>query len=65
VLVAINNDTVLGFVIARLEPGPPVYDPGGPACTIDDFGTDNVTTARELLVRVRRRASNRGATQRS
>jgi hypothetical protein len=50
-------------VIARLEPAPPVYDPGGPACTIDDFGADNVTTARELLVGVRRWATKRGATQ--
>jgi hypothetical protein len=63
VLVAATNDTIVGFVIARLEPAPPVYDPGGPACTIDDFGADNVTTARELLVGVRRWASNRGATQ--
>ena len=62
-LVATDNDTVVGFVIARLEPAPPVYDPGGPACTIDDFGADNVTTARELLVGVRRWAAKRGATQ--
>jgi hypothetical protein len=62
-LVATVTDTLAGFVIARLEPAPPVYDPGGPACTIDDFGADNVTTARELLVGVRRWATKRGATQ--
>jgi hypothetical protein len=63
VLVAADERTVAGFVIARLEPAPPVYDPGGPACTIDDFGADNVTTAHDLLVGVRRWAANRGASQ--
>lgn len=63
ILVAADDHRVVGFVIARLEPAPPVYDPGGPACTIDDFGADNVTTARELLVGVRRWAAKRGATQ--
>jgi hypothetical protein len=34
ILVAAGDHHVVGFVIARLEPAPPVYDPGGPACTI-------------------------------
>jgi hypothetical protein len=63
VLVAANRNSIVGFVIARLEPAPPVYETGGPACTIGDFGADNVTTARELLVGVRRWATNRGASQ--
>jgi len=63
ILVAAHPDGLVGFVIARLEQAPPVYDPGGPSCAIDDFGADNVTTARELLVGVRRWAAKRGATQ--
>jgi GNAT superfamily N-acetyltransferase len=26
-----------GFVIAEVRPAPPVYDPGGLTCTVDDF----------------------------
>ncbi|HET8627862.1 MAG TPA: hypothetical protein VFL91_10605, partial [Thermomicrobiales bacterium] len=36
-LVHEDGDTVDGFVIAMLRPAPPVYDPGGPTCLIDDF----------------------------
>jgi ribosomal protein S18 acetylase RimI-like enzyme len=36
-LVYEQGDTILGFVIAQLVPAPPVYDPGGLTCSIDDF----------------------------
>lgn len=28
---------VVGFAIAEIRRAPPVYDPGGPACFVDDF----------------------------
>lgn len=37
VLVAERAGALAGFVIARLVPAPPIYDPGGPTCSIDDF----------------------------
>ncbi len=36
-LVHETDGAVDGFVIAALVRAPPVYDPGGPACLIDDF----------------------------
>jgi hypothetical protein len=63
VLVATSRRVVVGFVIARLEQAPPVFDPGGPTCTIDGIGADNVSTAQELLRAVRRWAARRGASQ--
>lgn len=35
--VAIEDGDVIGFVIAREFPTPPVYDPGGATAMIDDF----------------------------
>ena len=35
-----------GYVFCRLVPAPPVYDPGGPSCFVDDFA---VTSARLWL----------------
>ena len=38
VLTATENDAGLhGFAIGRLVPAPPVYDPGGVSCVVDDF----------------------------
>jgi GNAT superfamily N-acetyltransferase len=37
VMVAGRGGSVDGFVIARLVPSPPVYDPGGLTCLVDDF----------------------------
>ncbi|WIG59634.1 MAG: hypothetical protein OJF49_002381 [Ktedonobacterales bacterium] len=37
VLVHERDHTVDGFVIAQIVPTPPVYDAGGPTCSIDDF----------------------------
>ena len=38
VLTATEDDAGLrGFAIGRLVPAPPVYDPGGVSCVVDDF----------------------------
>jgi ribosomal protein S18 acetylase RimI-like enzyme len=36
-LVAVENTMIVGFLIAREFPTPPVYDPGGATALIDDF----------------------------
>jgi GNAT superfamily N-acetyltransferase len=36
-LVSEEEGELTGFLIATLKPAPPVYDPGGPSCEIDDF----------------------------
>lgn len=36
-LVAVENTLIVGFLIAREFPTPPVYDPGGATALIDDF----------------------------
>jgi len=36
-LVSEEAGQVTGFLIATLTGAPPVYDPGGPTCQIDDF----------------------------
>jgi GNAT superfamily N-acetyltransferase len=36
-LVAMDKSALVGFLIARVQPAPPVYDPGGPTALIDDF----------------------------
>ncbi len=36
-LVAVADHYVSGFVIATVAPAPPVYDPGGLTCMVDDF----------------------------
>jgi GNAT superfamily N-acetyltransferase len=56
-----------GFVIATLMPAPPVYDPGGLTCLIDDFavaeGSAWQSIGAALLHEVRREAAARGAVQ--
>jgi len=37
-LVSEEAGQLTGFLIATLGPAPPVYDPGGLTCQIDDFG---------------------------
>lgn len=32
-----SENAIDAFLIAFLQDAPPVYDPGGPTCTIDDF----------------------------
>ena len=36
-LVSEEAGQLSGFLIAALDPAPPVYDPGGLTCQIDDF----------------------------
>ena len=36
-LVGEDAGQLTGFLIATLAAAPPVYDPGGPTCQIDDF----------------------------
>jgi hypothetical protein len=40
-LIAEKDGVSDGFLIARIAPAPPVYDPGGLACVIDDFALTN------------------------
>lgn len=37
VVVARDGAGLRGFAIGRLVPAPPVYDPGGASCVVDDF----------------------------
>lgn len=37
VLVAEQSSVIVGFLIASETPAPPVFDPGGPTFTIDDY----------------------------
>ena len=56
-----------GFLIAALLPAPPVYDPGGLTCQIDDFtvGYEEkwATTGPALLRAGLAEAARRGAVQ--
>ncbi len=67
VLVASEGDAVVGFAIGVMHPAPPVYDPGGPTCTVDDFvvadPTRWATTGAALLRELRSRASTPAAIQ--
>jgi hypothetical protein len=66
-LVHQTGDAVDGFVIAALVPAPPVYDPGGLTCLIDDFAVADAdlwpTVGRELLDEAQRLAGRKGAVQ--
>ncbi len=66
-LVATLDEEVRGFVVGRLVPAPPIYDPGGPCLYVDDFV---VSREREwssvggaLLRGVRHLGASRGAVQ--
>ena len=39
-LVAGEPGSVSGFIVGRLLPAPPVYDPGGLTCMVDDFAVE-------------------------
>lgn len=66
-VVATDHDTVVGFAIGVLHPAAPVYDPGGPTCTVDDVTVDDpqrwASTGLDLLREVRSRAAALGAVQ--
>jgi hypothetical protein len=62
-----EGDRLTGFLIASLNPAPPVYDPGGLSCVIDDFAVasagDWPTTGVRLLRAALAEAGQRGAVQ--
>lgn len=64
-LVAEAESTLLGFVIGAITIAPPVYNPGGPVCIVDDFAIANPTewnsVGAALLAAVEREAKARGA----
>ena len=66
-LVAISDETLVGFVIGHLVPAPAVYAPGGLTCSVDDFTVVHpaswATIGVELLHAVEDEACQRGASQ--
>ncbi|MBI3429321.1 MAG: hypothetical protein HY050_04560 [Actinobacteria bacterium] len=66
-LVATSESKLVGFVIGRLVPAPPVYNPGGLTCSIDDFVVRRndlwETIGADLLDQVRKVAISKGAVQ--
>jgi GNAT superfamily N-acetyltransferase len=66
-LVSEEAGQLTGFLIATLTPAPPVYDPGGLTCQIDDFAVVTAarwpTTGVRLLREGLARAARRGAVQ--
>lgn len=66
-LVEEGEGAIRGFIIATLVGSPPVYDPGGLTCLVDDFSvaTPNLwlSTGKGLLEEVTRRAKEQGAVQ--
>jgi GNAT superfamily N-acetyltransferase len=66
-LVARRAGRLSGFVIGRLVPAPPVYEPGGLTCLVDDFTVaerdDWASLGVALLRAVARHARESGAVQ--
>src|SRR5215510_14242084 len=64
-LVAEVDTTLSGFIISAITIAPPVYNPGGPVCIIDDFAVakpqDWDSVGAELLAAVEHEAKARGA----
>lgn len=60
-----RDGVVDGFIIGNLLPAPPVYDPGGPVCLVDDFATRDAagweSFGAALLEDVTAEAKRRGA----
>lgn len=67
VLVAEVGSKVRGFIIARTLSAPPVYDPGGLTCVVDDFTVsdpaDWAAAGPALLDGVRTWSAEQGAVQ--
>lgn len=65
--VAVTDDRLAGFVVGRLLDAPPVYDPGGLTCSLDDFTVADSelwgSVGVDLLHEVQREAAGRGAVQ--
>lgn len=66
-LVARHDRGLAGFVIGKLVEAPPVYEPGGLTCLVDDFvladDDDWSVLGVQLLEALARRARERGAVQ--
>lgn len=66
-LVARQAGRLSGFVIGKLVAAPPVYEPGGLTCVIDDFAVAApdqwVSVGRDLLHALAQHAGQRGAVQ--
>ncbi|MGI8698037.1 MAG: hypothetical protein ACR2J0_02665 [Mycobacteriales bacterium] len=69
VMVVVGRDAsaLRGFAIARLVPSPPVYDPGGLTCWVDDFAVSEAVDwpylGAKLLEFVRDWSAQRGGVQ--
>ena len=65
VLVAQGQEHLRGFIFGALTTAPPVYNPGGPVCIVDDFAVappeEWRTVGAGLLAAVEREAQARGA----
>ncbi|MDO8288870.1 MAG: N-acetyltransferase [Parvibaculum sp.] len=66
-LVSEDGGAVNGFLIAMLQDAPPVYNPGGKTCLIDDFVVSDdglwETSGLALFETARATAKTKGATQ--
>jgi hypothetical protein len=66
-LVADLDEQLIGFAIARVVSAPPVFDPGGATCMVDDFTVDTdehwPLAGPPLLGAVRSWSATRGASQ--
>ncbi|MCP9487245.1 MAG: GNAT family N-acetyltransferase [Gaiellaceae bacterium MAG52_C11] len=62
-----DDGHINGFLIATIVPPPPVYDPGGLTCLVDDFVVDPpslwASAGRELLDEATRISKQKGAVQ--
>jgi GNAT superfamily N-acetyltransferase len=62
-----SDGRIDGFLVAMLFPAPPVYDPGGATCSVDDFALASPdlweTVGRALLEEAISRTRERGAVQ--
>jgi hypothetical protein len=66
-LIAADETGFLGFLIASLIPAPPVYEPGGLTCLVDDFAvaspSDWPRVGRALISQLNATARDKGAVQ--
>lgn len=64
-LVAEDAGGIVGFVMATIGAAPPVYDPGGPVCSVDDFTVASPdlwsTVGEELVHAAKQWAQEQGA----
>lgn len=66
-LVHEQNGQIDGFIIGTILPAPPVYDPGGLTCLVDDFALADEkaweSLGAALLAAVRQKVATRGVVQ--